>query len=220
MADEERREDQQLELPSLGSTFRRRRRERHAEAAEAAEVAEPVEPAPSVEPADGPELSPGPAGLPETQPDVTGPVLTATEEQAAPRPRRRLRIHLPGPVAAALTGAVVGLVLVGLTAGSLHLCSSMRGTSTCGEPGIVLLLVITAAAVVLGSLLLRLGGVGSHGSASLLGVGLLVVLVLLALLPVLDEWWVVIVVPALAAVTFVGAWWLTTTYVEPGERAR
>lgn len=216
MADDERRDHQQLELPSLRSSFRRRRRERRTEAPE------PAEPAPPVDPVDGPQLSPGPVGLPETQPEVTGPVLTATEgeEQAAPRPGRRLRIHLPGPVAAALTGAVVGLVLVGLTAGSLHLCSSMRGTSTCGKPGILLLLLITVVAIVLGSVLLRLGGVGPHGSASFLGVGLLVVLILLALLPVLDEWWVVIVVPALAAVTFVAAWWLTTTYVEPGDRAR
>jgi hypothetical protein len=31
---------------------------------------------------------------------------------------------------------------------------------------------------------------------------------------------VVIVVPLLAMLTFSAAWWLTTTYVEPGERAR
>jgi hypothetical protein len=113
---------------------------------------------------------------------------------------------------------VVGLVLVGLTAGSLRLCTSIRGTSSCGKPGILLLLAIAAIAILLGALLLRVAGVAAPGSTSFLGVGLLVVLVLLALVGVLDEWWVVIVVPVLAALTHLAAWWLTTTYAEPGER--
>jgi hypothetical protein len=136
------------------------------------------------------------------------------------RERKPIRIHVPGPVSALLTGVVVGLALVGLTSASLGLCTSMRGTSSCGKPGILLLLVITLVAILLGSLLLRLLGVATCGSTSFLGVGLLVVLILLALLPTLDEWWVVIVVPALAMLTYLAAWWLTTTYVEPGERAR
>jgi hypothetical protein len=115
---------------------------------------------------------------------------------------------------------VVGLALVGLTTASLHLCSTTRGTSSCGKPGILLLVVITAAVILLGSLLLRLTDVATHGSTSFLGVGLLVVLILLALLPVLDEGWALVAVPALAMVTFLVAWWLTTTYVEPGDRPR
>ena len=86
-----------------------------------------------------------------------------------------------------MTGAVVGLALVGLTWAGLHACTSVRGTPSCGTPGVLLLLVITVAVVVLGSLLLRLAGVAAHGSTSLLGVALLVVLVLLALLPVLGR---------------------------------
>ncbi len=129
-------------------------------------------------------------------------------------------MHLPGPVAAPITGAVVGLAMVGLTAGGLHLCTSVRGTDSCGKPGILVLLVITAVAILLGSLLLRLAGVAAHGSTSFLGVGLLVVLILLALLPVLDESWVVIAVPAIAMLTFLAAWWLTTTYAEPGDGQR
>jgi hypothetical protein len=123
-------------------------------------------------------------------------------------------------VVALVTGAVVGLALVGLTSASLHLCSSVRGTSSCGKPGILLLLVITGAMVLLGSLLLRVAGVSAHGSTSVLGVGLLVVLILLVLLPVLDDWWMVIVVPVVGMLTYAAAWWLTTTYVDPGERVR
>jgi hypothetical protein len=233
VADDERRdpdaEDRPLELPSLRSAFRRRR-SRSAGQEPARETAqEPAESAESSrddsakvpEPVDGPELSPGPAGLPETQPEVTSPLLTAPPEQTdPPRQRRSLRLRLPGPLAAGLTGAVVGLALVGLTAGSLHLCSSMRGTPSCGKPGIFLLLAITAIAVLLGSLLLRAAGVAAPGSTSFLGVGLLVVLVLLALLGVLDQWWVVIVVPGLAILTHLAAWWLTTTYADPSDRLR
>jgi hypothetical protein len=232
MADDRRHDpydqDTSLELPSLGSAFRRRRRGRSAESAQPAEPAEPAEGTesarddsvilPPTEPVTG-ARSPGPAGLPETQPDTARPVLTATEE-AVPRERRRIRVHLPGPLAAVLTGAVVGLALVGLTAAGLRVCSSMRGTSSCGRTGILLLLVITTVAILLGSLLLRIAGVPSHGSTSFLGVGLLVVLILLGLLPMLDEWWMAIAVPVLGMATYVASWWLTTTYVESGDRPR
>jgi hypothetical protein len=191
---------------------------------------EPVEPAIPVPPSEpvpapGPETSPGPIGLPETDSTAVLPIaaMTATHEQPAPgrRPRRTVpRLHLPGPLVALLTGAVVGLALVGLTSASLHLCSSVRGTSSCGKPGFLVLLVITVAMVFLGSVLLRLAGVDAHGSTSFLGVGLLVVIILLALLPVIFHWWMVIVVPLVAMATYEAAWWLTTTYVEPGERVR
>lgn len=131
-----------------------------------------------------------------------------------------MRVRLPEPLAALASGALVGLFLVGLTVGSLHLCTALRGTDSCGKPGILILLAITAVAILLGSVQLRLTGVAAHGSTSFLGVGLLVVLILLALLPVLDERWVVIVIPAIAMLTFLASWWLTTTYAEPGERQR
>ena len=131
------------------------------------------------------------------------------------RDRRLIRLHLPGSLVAPVTGAVVVLALVGPSSASRHLCSSMRGTPSCGKPGLLLLLVIAVAVILLGSLLLRVAHVDTHGSTSFLGVALLVVLILLALLPVLDDWWMVIAVPVLAMVTFFAAWWLTTTY-DPG----
>jgi len=146
------------------------------------------------------------------------PTPPPAEEQAA-RPRRRpiaLRLprHLPGPLAAVVTGALAGLALVGLTWAGLRGCTSLRGTSSCGTPGVLVLLVIAALTVVLGSVLLRLAGVAAAGSTSLLGVALLVVVVLLALLPVLDQAWVVVVIPLTSACTFAGSWWVTTTYAD------
>ncbi|HEY3529738.1 MAG TPA: hypothetical protein VGK78_11350 [Nocardioides sp.] len=222
MADDDRRDrdeaESSLELPSLRSAFRRPRRKSRPETV-------PVAPAETPEGSAAQDTSVLPLVTTEER---ESPVVTTEEPESpaaieAPRRRRRrepVRLHLPGPVVALLTGAVVGLALVGMTSASLQLCSSVRGTSSCGKPGFVLLLAITVVAILLGSLLLRILGVDAHGSTSFLGVGLLVILVLLALLPVLDDWWAVIAVPVLAMITFVAAWWLTTTYVEPGERAR
>jgi hypothetical protein len=196
MAEDERPEpgdEPSLELPSLRFAFRRRRTKERLS-----------EPAPLV-------TTPTPAAPPpEDEPEPPPPPKRRRE-------RKPLRLHLPGPVAALLTGAVVGLAMVGLTSAALHLCTTWRGTSSCGNPGILLLLAITVVAAVLGAGLLRLLGVRTAGSTSLLGVGLLGVLVLLALLPVVDQWGLVIAVPVLAMLTFVAAWWLTTTYVEPGD---
>jgi hypothetical protein len=218
MADDERSEldagpepgqGHSLELPSLRSALRFRRRRKDPPA--------PIVPDTQAEP--GRPISPGPVGLPETHPEVAATsVMTADN---TPRARRqRPRLPLPGPVVALGTGALVGLALVGLTSASLHVCSSVRGTSSCGKPGLLLLLVITAVTVLLGSLLLRIAGVPSSGSTSLLGVGLLVVIILIALLPVIFRWWMVIVIPVVAMMTYAASSWLTSTYAEPGERVR
>ena len=152
-----------------------------------------------------------------TEADLELPSLrTAFRRRSSRRRPARDRRRPPGWVVAAVTGALVGLALVGLTSAGLHACTAMRGTTSCGMPGILLLLVITALTVLLGSLVLSLARVSAHGSTSLLGVGLLVVVILLALIPVLDDWWMVVVVPALGVVTFLAAWWLTTTYADPG----
>ncbi len=196
-----------LELPSLRSALGSRRRR--------TDPSLPPVPDDQAEPA--PPISPGPVGLPEAHPEVAAASAKTADDTPRERPERR-RPHLPGPIVALVTGAVVGLALVGLASASLHLCSSMRGTSSCGKPGLLVLLVITAASVFLGSVLLRVAGVASYGSTSLLGVGLLVVVILLALLPVVFRWWMVIVIPLVAMTTYAVSWWLTTTYVEPGER--
>lgn len=216
MAEDERPEhadqsgdEPSLELPSLRSAFRRRR-SKPPRAAPAPLVTTPAPSAP-------PPVEASLGRLPESSPQ--------SSPESSPEPRRRrerkpIRLHVPGPVAALLTGAVVGLALVGLTSGALHLCTTWRGTSSCGNPGILLVLAITVIAAVIGAVLLRLLGVGRASSTSLLGVLLLGVLILLALLPVVDRGWMVVAVPGLSMLTHLAAWWLTTTYVEPGELRR
>jgi hypothetical protein len=118
-----------------------------------------------------------------------------------------------------VTGALVGLALVGLGAGTLHACSAVRGTPTCGNAGIVPLLAITVAVTLLGCALLRLLGVRTYAGTGLLGVALLVVVLLLAV-PLLSTAAVVVVVPGVSVLTHLGGWWLTTAYAEPAHPPR
>lgn len=195
-------------------------------------VAEPVtepapvpvaEPAPVAQPAPVEEtvvLAPEPVGAPAP---TAGPApvadlgpLVAAREAAEQQPRApRATLTVSGRVAAAVTGLVIGLLVVVLTAGSLALCESVRGVSSCGGgPGFALLAAVTVAMVALGGLMLRLARVPDPTSTSFLAVGLLCVLSLLFLVDVLDEWWMIVVVPLLSTGTFLLSHWVTTAVVE------
>lgn len=187
-------------------------------------VVEPVaEPAPVAQPAPVEEtvvLAPEPVGAPAP---TAGPApvadlgpLVAAREAAEQQPRApRATLTVSGRVAAAVTGLVIGLLVVVLTAGSLALCESVRGVSSCGGgPGFALLAAVTVAMVALGGLVLRLARVPDPTSTSFLAVGLLCVLSLLFLVDVLDEWWMIVVVPLLSTGTFLLSHWVTTAVVE------
>lgn len=194
-----------LKLPSLG--FGRSRRKKAAdeprrEPARAASTPEPV---------------------PEPVPDPRRTAVRAPEPATSPRekqPRARRELALPSVAdrpAAALTGVLVGVLTVGLTWAGLGVCEAVRGTSSCGGPGYLLLLAIMVAMVLLGAVLLRAWGVPEPGSTSLLAVVLLAVVALLFLVGVLFHWWMILVVPACAALTFAAAQWVTATFVEPAR---
>lgn len=230
MAKEDPREDgPSLELPSLG--FGRKRRKKAPEAA-----SEPTAPVPEThseperEPAPEPTLEPEPV---PAEPDAApAPPLPADEVEAqtesAPaagkrarksrktKPRRELPA-INAMVAAVVTGLLIGVFTVGLTWGSLRLCEVAKGTSSCGGPGLLLLVAILIAMILLGSLMLRVVGVPDPGSTSFLAVGLLAVLVLLFLVDMLFNWWMIIVIPVFAAATFALSHWVTTAFVEPAD---
>ncbi|HEU4810721.1 MAG TPA: hypothetical protein VFT00_01145 [Nocardioides sp.] len=239
MADEDHEKDgPSLELPSLG--FRRKRRAkdpapedeqaiaREETPVEETQAAAPPEPAPVVEDApparplyaDELERSDAEAPTEVVRPvpadEVTPVPGPAPLEHVAPtRRRRRAPSSIGGMAAAILTGLLVGVITVGLTWGSLRLCELVQGTSSCGNPGFLLLVAIMVAMTLLGSLLLRVWGVPDPGSTSFLAVGLLAVLTLLFLVDVLFNWWMIIVVPLFAVLTFALSHWVTTAFVEP-----
>lgn len=129
-----------------------------------------------------------------------------------PRPR-----VVAGWVAASLTGVVVGLLLVGATAGSLHACEAVRGTATCGGTGVPILLLIMAAMIAIGGVMLRLFHVPDPGSTSFLAVGMVAVIALLFLLDFLLSPWMLLVIPLIAVAMYLLAFWVTTAFVEPAK---
>ncbi len=166
--------------------------------------------------AEGVTAAPAAAPAPAPAPAPTSSTTQASEPAPAPAVRRTL--SLDGRVAAALTGLVIGLLVVVLTVGSLQVCEAVRGVSTCGGgPGFVLLVAVMVAMVLLGGTLLRLAGVPDPMSTSFLAVGLTCVLSLLFLVDVLEEWWMIIVIPLVTVGTFLLSHWVTTSVIEPAE---
>ena len=176
--------------------------------------------APAAEPE--PEAAaPAPAPVTSVAPQAPKPPAASAATRSAPQrpakqPRRGRRFTLPalgGTLAAVVTGILVGVITVGLTWASLRVCEAVRGTSSCGGPGYLLLLGIMVAMILLGAALLRAWGVADPGSTSTLAVGLLAVLVMLFLVGVLFHWWMILVIPACSALTFAAAHWVASTFV-------
>ncbi len=147
-----------------------------------------------------------------------GPVPEPPGPPAPPRPRRSLPTVAPLP-AALLTGAIVGLVGSGLVWLALRGCSSLRGTSSCGEPGFLVVLAIFVVMVVAGRLALGLLRVADAGSTAFLAVALVAVVCLL-FVDELDSALGAAVLAVLGAAAFGLAQWVTATFTEPGERPR
>ena len=232
MAQKDSGDGPSLEMPSLGFG-RRKRKPQPADSDDVPETGAttaPAEPEPTSETTRGTPLfveeTPTTAVATEQRTSEQDAAVTdeAEPEESAASPQRRrtpTRPSLPAlPAigampAALLTGAVVGLLVVVLTWGALHLCEVFRGTSTCGDPGFFLLLAILVVAVLAGSAVLRAFGVPDPGSTSFLGVGLVSVVALLFLGDLLFEWWMVVAIPVVAVAAFALSHWVTTAFVEP-----
>jgi len=192
-----------LELPPL---FGRRKR-RNADG--------PASPAVEPEPT---------APLPAPEPAPVGGQRRAPRPQRAARPRRaRTRTRpsvprAPAQIGAAVTGVLVGLFGAGLTYASLQGCEAVRGTKSCGGPGVLLLVAILVLMVLLGGLLLTLFKVSDARSTSFLAVGVTTVVVLVTLMEELFSPWMFLIVPVISAASFSLARWVTTRFVEPAER--
>lgn len=232
MATEENGKARSLEPPSL-KLGRKKKGDRQPAAPARAPQADPAptaQPAPTARPAPEAEVaaSAGPQG-PDPTPTRPAPAVRPTPAVAAPeaaaepttpapqeRPSPTLTLpQLAGPLAAAITGAVVAGVLLGLTWASLGLCESVSGTSSCGGAGFPLLLLVVAAAVLAGAFLLHAFGVPSAGSISFLAVALVAVLAMAFFADELDQGWIVLAIPVLTIAAFVLAHTVTVRYIDP-----
>jgi hypothetical protein len=141
-----------------------------------------------------------------------------TQVEATPtEPKTPRAPWLAGRPAAILTGLVVGGLLVAATAGSLRICTEIKGTSSCGGQGFFLLLVILIVSVLIGAALLRAAHVPEPGATSFLAVGLLSVVTLLFLVGSIFQWWMAIVIPLVSVVTFLLSHWVTATFIDPAN---
>jgi len=207
MGDDDRREGPSLELPSWRLGRRRRSRAdeagRHRDDRDAA-VGSPAPPAEAE------------AERPLLVDEAPTAPLPRTPEREPAAPDTAGRPALAGVPAAILTGVAVGLAAVALTWASERGCGALRGTSSCGGgPGFLLLVAILVVMATLGAGLLRALAVPGPGSTSVLGTGLLAVITMLFFVDVVFDWWMSIVVPLCAALTYALAHRVTTTYVEP-----
>ncbi len=207
MSEDRDRDAPSLEPPSL---FGRKRRKAPPVPVD---PVDPVEPVASVDPDTIFDDTTEPtADLAPTQ--VAAPV-PAPDTPSEPRPPRGP--WLAGRPAAILIGLIVGGLIVAATAGSLRICTEVKGTSSCGGQGFFLLLAILVVAVLIGSALLRFAQVPEPGSTSFLAVGLLSVAALLFLVGSIFQWWMAIVIPLVSMATFAMSHWVTSTYADPAN---
>jgi len=203
------KDQQSLELPSLG--WRRRRRTPKPAPRAAVEETRPLPEATLPEP-----TTPEPTTPEPPRPMAVAEPAPERVPEPEPQPRRERRERGTGGMPAVLlTGAVVGLGIVGLTWASLRLCESVQGTSSCGDTGYGLLIAILALMIVVGMLLLRLARVPEPGSTSFLAVGLTCVLALLFLVDSLLDRPMVVVIPLISVGAFAAAHWVTRTFTGP-----
>lgn len=111
--------------------------------------------------------------------------------------------------ASAIVGAIVGLLACGATWVALQGCEAIRGTSSCGGPGFLVLVAILVLLVLAGIGLLRLVRVPQPPSTSLLAVGMLSMITLLVFSSWIFEWWSILIVTPLSAGCYVLAQWVT-----------
>ena len=111
----------------------------------------------------------------------------------------------PPPVVAAATGLLVGLAMVGLVALGFLACDALRGTPSCGGPGLLMLIAAVVGAVLAGRFLLAYGDVPDPGIVSFLAVTTLAVVVLAFLIDLAFSPWMWLVLPLLAGAAFPAA---------------
>lgn len=177
----------------------------------------PERDAPAPAPAPEPEARKAekPAKQPKRPKEPKPPKAAKADEFDEPREFKLPA--LPGRWAAIITGALVGLLGAVLTWASLQACEAFKGTESCGGEGAFLLLVVVLLMILAGGALLAAWEVADPKSTSALGVGIMCVLILLLLMEELLDPWMFLVVPAVSALAYTAAHWVTTSLVEEPE---
>ncbi|MGH3425922.1 MAG: hypothetical protein ACRDO8_14420 [Nocardioidaceae bacterium] len=118
---------------------------------------------------------------------------------------------IPQRAALAASGAVAGLVAVGLTVLMMLLFEVVRGTSTGGGAwGLLGLVVVVALSVGAGAFLLSSLRIAQPRLTAVVGALLVLIVVLAFLLDAVFSAWMWLVIPVLSALAYVGTNWVLT----------
>jgi hypothetical protein len=109
---------------------------------------------------------------------------------------------LPPLLILAVVGLLCGFASVGLVWGSERGCERFRDTTNCGSLGLPLLVVIVVVTMLVGGLALGRLAMPHSRLVAFLGVAFMLAVVLAFLSGRLDSPWILAVVPALTAITF------------------
>lgn len=131
----------------------------------------------------------------------------ANREEGRRRVVGRRDPRMPYPVAAAAVGLLVAIMARSLVFAGEETCDAVWGTTSCGTAGGLMLLVIGALMLFLGTRLLRLLAVPEPGVTSALGMSLLAIAVLTVLLDQIFSPLMWIVLPLVAAGLYALAAW-------------
>lgn len=140
----------------------------------------------------------------DRMPDDLEAVLEAADDEAEEdgRPGRYDAPPLPPALILAVVGLLCGFATIGGIWLSERSCERFRDTSNCGPLGLPLLVLIVAVTMVLGGLALSRLAMPHPRLIPFLGVAFMVALVVAFLTGHLDSPWILAVVPALTAITF------------------
>ncbi|HEY3560766.1 MAG TPA: hypothetical protein VGL05_25050 [Kribbella sp.] len=139
----------------------------------------------------------------DRMPDDLEAVLEAADDEAEEdRPGRYDAPPLPPALILAVVGLLCGFVTIAGVWLSERGCERFRDTTNCGALGLPLLIVIVVVTMVLGGLALSRLAMPHPRLIPFLGVAFMVALVVAFLTGQFDSPWIIAVVPALTAVTF------------------
>ncbi|MEV0795717.1 hypothetical protein [Kribbella sp. NPDC050459] len=129
-------------------------------------------------------------------------VLEAAEEAEQAEKGRYDAPPLPPALILGVVGLLCGFATIALVWLSERSCERFRDTTNCGALGLPLLVLIVVVTMVLGGLALSRLAMPHPKLIPFLGVAFMVALVIAFLTGHLDSPWILAVVPALTAITF------------------
>ena len=147
---------------------------------------------------------------------VAGRRSTGSETNG--EPRERWTPPVAGVQAVAVVGLAIGILVYGLSVGTLKACEAVRGTASCGSAGYLYLLAILVVAALVGGWALDRCSIPDPRGTALLAVGIIAVVVLLILVPALFSWTMVLVIPLVATLAFLGSHAIAGVDLDAGER--